>query len=272
MPLESAPSCKSSFAECGAALWMIWILPASALLLCVLAFGWSYVSEGFHGTAHIRSVAMLNQKTGRVSSVGWAGFYSPLTDSGGLTFSSSMVLQPQWLNPHYDEESRSLAIDWTSGQHLTDGWLLAKTPLHFRFWKVEPRREKIALRLDASGNATATNALGADVVSIRAQLPDGSWWSAERIKAGATVPLKQIDPPATAKNAHVRLPDLIEGYSCRTASGQDLENAIDFKPGMYIATVEGHPFVNTAITNPVVDKGETLVIGVFELETAAKPK
>ena len=253
-------------------LWMVWILPASALVLCLFAFIWSYVSEGFYGAANIRSVAILNQKTGRASSIGWAGFYSPLTDGGGLTFSASTVLQPQWQNLDYSEESRSVSIDWTNGQHLTDGWLLAKTPLHFRFWKVEPRREKVALRLDSSGTATATNALGADIETIRVHFPDDSWWSAERIPAGATVKLKRINPPGIEKRNRSSFFTLIEGYSAGSGTGSMLENAVDCKPGMYVAQVDGHPFVNTAITNPAVDKGETLVIGQFEVEKTADSK
>ena len=251
-------------------IWMVWILPATALVLCSAVFVWSYVSEGFHGLANIRTVTLLNQKTQRASTVGWAGFYSPLTDSAGLTFSTSTILQPQWMDERYNDESRSVSIDWTRGQHLTEGWLLAKTPLHFRLWKVESRREKLAIRQESNGTVTATNALGAEVTQLLLCLPDGTWRSANRIPAGASSSLQEAKaPPKGARQPISQLLPL-DDYCSNSVTMERLSKLIECKPGSYIALVDGHPFVNTAITNPAVDQGQTLLIGEFELEQSSK--
>ncbi len=254
-------------------IWMVWILPASAAFLGGGVFAWSYLSEGFHGLADIRTVTLLNQNTQRASTFGWAGFYSPLTDADGLTFSAATVVQPQWLSERYDEEPRSVSIDWTNGQQLTGGWLLAKTPIHFRLWKVEPRREKIAIRLDDSGEVTATNALGAEVLELSVCLHDGSVRTARRIPAGATVPLAEgSKTPSGAPTVGAELIYQIDAYAPDSGGLKRFASTIAPRPGTYIALVGGHPFVNTAITNPASDRGETLVIGQFEPETRAGAK
>lgn len=251
-------------------IWMVWILPASAVVLGGGVFAWSYLSEGFRGLADIRTVTLLNQKTQRASTFGWAGFYSPLTDGDGLTFSAATVVQPQWLDENYDEETRAVSIDWTNGQHLTGGWLLAKTPIHFRLWKVEPRREKIAVRVGDSGEATATNAIGAEVRELSVCLADGSVRTARRIPPGATVSLaKGSKKPSGAPTVGAELIHQIDAYAPDSGGLNRCASTIVLQPGTYMALVEGHPFVNTAITNPASDKGETLVIGQFEREARA---
>ena len=249
-------------------IWMLWIIPVASLVLCVVVFVGSYLAEGFDGFANFRNITVLDQKNGRASTVGWASFYSPLTDGAGLKFSTATILQPQWQTQGWGNnvDTHYVSIDWTAGQHFTSGWLLAKTPISFRLWKAEARREKLVVRKDEQGNFTVTNALGADAEGLKLCMLDGTWYAAEKILAGKTSTLNKIATPTLGN-----LPDIKE--YCSQASNwtlNDHEHAermrVNLEPGTYQVMVHGHPFVNTAITNPAQDQGKTLVLGRFEVE------
>ena len=248
-------------------IWMLWIIPVTAILLCGVVFAGSYFAEGFHGFANFRNITVLDQTSKRASTVGWASFYSPLSDGDGLRFSTATVLQPQWQGQGNNEDKREVSMDWTNGQHLTTGWLQAKTPIAFRLWKAETRREKLTIRKDKSGTITATNALGADAEGLKLRMPDGTIYTAESIPVGETCTLTKTNLTQDAD-----LPD-VKNF-CMTASNWlfgDDSRAIEkqyvrLEPGMYQVMLDGHPFVSTAITNPAKDQGKTLVLGRFEVE------
>lgn len=249
-------------------IWMLWIVPAASIGICVTVLIWSLFSEGIYGHMRMQLVTLLDQPAGRATTFGWAGYYSPLTDSDGLRFSSDTILQPQ-LSYEYrrGSESRSLGIDWSSGQHLTSGWLLSRTPIHFRLQKVEHRREKLIFRRNKSGDMEITNALGVDVVRLYVCGDDGKCYQFDRIGAGDTVVLN------TAGGVELipREDMLLDYYRSNSHQVPDADSYLRsyqslLKPWMYVAKVEGHPFVDAGMTNPSTDRSETVVVGRFEEE------
>lgn len=249
-------------------IWMLWIIPVTSIFLCAVVFVGSYLSEGFHGFANFRNITLLDQTSGRASTIGWASFYSPLSDGAGLRFSTVTVLQPQWAHQgRRNEERHEVSIDWTSDQHLTSGWLQAKTPISFRLWKAESRREKITIRKNESGKLTATNALGADAESLKLHMADGQWYTVKELPAGETRELKRTTEPK-----HDATLPTVKDF-CLNPSNWLLrdhktpeKDLVHIEPGTYQVMVDGHPFVNTAITNPAKDQGKTLVFGRFIVE------
>ncbi len=254
-------------------IWLIWILPLTAVVICLLVVGWTLVSEGVHGKVRMRLVTLLDQSTRRATTVGWAGFYSPLTDSNGLRFSPYTAIQPQ-LGDKELRERPPVEIDWTHGQHLQNGWLPARMPVHLRLTKVESNREKLLVRRDKNGAIRVTNALGADAESLVLRSEDGRWHAAETIRSGETVTLQEVSPsvkptstgPSAEMIHHAK-------YLYRNPKRWDhfipqqwKEKAPLLKPGRYIVQLSGHPFVSTAMTDPGEDEGETIVIGRFEEE------
>jgi hypothetical protein len=251
-------------------IWMLWIIPSTAAVLCIVVFVGSYLSEGFNGFANFRNITVLDQTSGRASTIGYASFYSPLSDGDGLQFSTTTVLQPQWNNMSYgyyhssDDTQYEVGIDWSQNQHLTTGWLQAKTPIVFRLWKAEASRNRLTIRKDASGKVTVTNALGADAQSLHLCMPDGTMYTAEHLPMGQTTTLSKVGKKHKSPNP------TLKNY-CLTPSKWLVNNdpntvQVELKPGMYQVTLDGHPFVNTAITNPAKDQGLTLVFGRFEVE------
>jgi hypothetical protein len=259
-------------------IWILWIIPTVSLLICFTVGTWAYYREGIHGHARMRLLTVLDQRNDRATTHGLVGFYTPVTDGRGLRFSSSCILEPQW-EPNYNSYDyygdysgspiRGLQhMDWNSGQHLGRGWLQAKTPVHFQIWKVERRREELTFSNVTSRSIDVTNALGADIRELRIHLPDGTYAEAEQIAAGEKATLSRrsgSSNPRSSISIDALGRSLIHSNESYLDSNFQTDQ-VSLDPGSYIAIAEGHPMVDTAITKPKTDRGETILIGRFELE------
>src|SRR5262249_22639553 len=76
-------------------IWMLWTVPLLALATCRAVFGYMVSVEGWHGHARTESLTVLDEASGRASTIGWTGFYTPLAPLDGLHFSRDTELTPQ---------------------------------------------------------------------------------------------------------------------------------------------------------------------------------
>src|SRR5262249_57686222 len=116
--------------------------PAVSLLTIFAVFGYMIVSEGWHGHLRTETLTLLDENSHHAVTIGRTGFYSPLTPGGGLHFSPETELMPQTGSMEeasiYTRGRRpssgsgsSCSLDWTQAQHLSRGWVNARTPAHF---------------------------------------------------------------------------------------------------------------------------------------------
>ena len=147
-------------------IWLWWNVPAISGLTCLAVFGYSVFSEGWSGHGKIASMTLLDQRTHRATTFGYASYFCPLTPSSGPRFSAETEVallgdeQDRYRPTRELPEARH--VDWSSEQHLLSGWIQARVPAYFQFRKNEDRRERLIFA--ASGDAPAVvNALGADI-------------------------------------------------------------------------------------------------------------
>jgi hypothetical protein len=76
-------------------IWMLWTVPAIALATCAAVFGTMLCLEGWHARIRTEGLTLLDESTGRASTIGWTAFYTPITPRGGLHFSPDTELAPQ---------------------------------------------------------------------------------------------------------------------------------------------------------------------------------
>ena len=173
-------------------IWLWWNVPAISLLTCLAVFGYSVFSEGWSGHGKIASVTLLDQRTHRATTFGYASYFCPLTPSSGPRFSAEteVVLlgeeQDRYRRTREVPEARH--VDWSSDQHLVSGWIRARVPAYFQFRKNEDRRERLIFA--ATGDApTVVNALGADIARLYWADASGRVFEGHDIAAGAEKPL-----------------------------------------------------------------------------------
>ena len=164
-------------------IWMLWTVPAISLMTCFAVFVYATLAEGWDRHARIEGLTLLNEKTHRATTIGWAAFYSALTPSDGLHFGYDTELTPQIASSQMGGTPRSL--DWTHGQHLVSGWMTARVPAHFMLRKSEVRRERITVRRGPNNRLSVVNGLGADIKQFWLADNDGAIFFGKDIPAGA---------------------------------------------------------------------------------------
>jgi hypothetical protein len=168
-------------------IWMLWTVPVVSFITCLAVFGYMVVGEGWQGHTRLTSFTLLDEVEKRATTLGRTAFYSPLTPSDGLRFSAETEMHPvSAATVHGQEHSAfnsNCAVDWSEGQHLTQGWVSARVPSHFMLRRSETRREGV--KVYREGNALVLiNRLGADIRSITVADETGQLHEGTEIAAG----------------------------------------------------------------------------------------
>ncbi len=243
-------------------IWLVWTAPMISLIFCVSIMIYAVFSEGFDSYARISYTTFLDENTHRASTIGRAGYYSPLTPGKGLWFDYETEITPIYSR---HEEGTSKTIDWTSGQHLKTGWLSARIPGHFKIRKCQLRRERISLSTDQEGNHFVVNGLGAPIEKLYLADHSGRLYRAEEIKAGARVRLpitKDIIPSGKLKKDWLR-------SQYRNPAWQNHVDTFSYnpnsklKPGSYIAILNGSPFVEMGLEDAENQDLTSVVYGIL---------
>jgi hypothetical protein len=247
-------------------IWMLWTVPAISLLTCLLVAGFSLFGEGWNATAKTEALTILDETAHRATTIGWTGFYSPITPSEGLHFSYETEIAPQ-VPQYWDYRSRmpERTVDWTSDQHLDSGWIAARIPAFFKVRKSETRRERLNIR-QAGNEARLVNGLGADIAQIWWADANGKIHSAENIAAGAQASLRATELKASGTPTRLREAykgDWLKEFSAFTDKPQDV-----LMPNSYLAVLNGAPFVEEGLKDVKMRSARNLVYGVSDQNPA----
>jgi hypothetical protein len=253
-------------------IWMLWTVPAFSLVTCVLLFGFMLLSEGWHGHVRAEGATFLDETSQRAASIGWMGFYSPMTPGDGLRFSDNTELTPHFrMDPHhYRRQNLPLSITWSDDvQHLDSGWLTARVPAHFLVRNVERRLERLIVTKDEDGSFTVLNSFKAPIRSLWLADQEGRIYTAENVAKGSRGALKRAGQekaggrPEALRNAYQRdwstLLDATAG-----SAGALLSPATVLTPGCYVAVVDGAPFFEDGLRSAQTRKGRSVVFGVMK--------
>jgi hypothetical protein len=260
-------------------IWLLWTVPVLSLLTTGLLFGYVALTEGVRPHMRADVITFLDERTQRAASIGWIGYYSPMSSSRGLHFS-----QDTELSPHFESAGRrgwrgseeigerSLTIDWTTDQHLESGWITAKVPLHFLVRRSQKRQERLQVRV-ADGAIHAVNGLGVDLDKLWIADKDGVVHAAQAVRAGVETTLAKTTKiserrvktaPPGEREEEISLRD---GYANNWLRlSQQLESLPEhyLRPGTYIAVTQELPFVEPGVEYVQTKKTRSVVYGVLK--------
>jgi hypothetical protein len=253
-------------------IWMLWTVPAIALLTCVAITGFALFGEGVRSTSRAETFTVLDESSHRASTIGWTAFYAPLTPSEGLHFSRDTELAQIRPNAwYYNNGGRSSTIDLSNDQHLDSGWITARAPVYFKFRKSETRRERLTIREEGSGAISVVNGLGADIRELWLADRNGDVYSAGGIRAGAEAKLSPANLKLSGNGAGLRelftsvdwLAKMkeVDKWMAKAPEGDvNLRNFLS--PGSYLAALDTSPFVEEGLNNVKTRKGRALLYGI----------
>jgi hypothetical protein len=242
-------------------MFMLVTIPACAFVASVGVSGFALLSEGISGKTRVASFTVLNEPLRRATTFGVEAFYTPLTPGGGLRFDAGTEITPI-LQP-YGSDGVSRSIDWTSDQHLKQGWIVSRVPAHFLLRKVESRRERLTIINEPDGRVTVVNGLGAAIRDLTLIDAKGGRHSAQNIPAGARVTLTA----STMKTA-ASLTGLRNFYGGNwTLALDNIDNAEGtavqcLGPNRYVAVLDGAPFIENDALKGGLKRAESVVLGI----------
>ncbi|NLX04697.1 MAG: hypothetical protein GXY33_06105 [Phycisphaerae bacterium] len=258
-------------------IWMLWTVPAISLLTCAAVFGYSVLAEGFAGHARAMTLTLLDQDAQQATTLGYLALYSPLTPGGGLFFDTRTELTPQVGMNTWNTPGRDCMVDWTTGQHLASGWVVARVPAHFKVRRCEKRRERLGMRFADDGRLIVSNRLGANVVHLIVRGYDGRFYEGSEIRAGAEAALSAVSGAAGGVPfAAPAIQDEIPRFALRTVYRSNVIDEIHqmsahprpyLQNGTYLAVLEASAFLEPGLQNAQIEKSEFLVYGLFSEAT-----
>jgi hypothetical protein len=244
-------------------IWMLWTVPAIALVTCLAITGFALFGEGVSATSRADAFTILDESSHRASTIGWTAFYAPLTPSEGLHYSYDTELTPvtpQSWNYHR-RGGGGRTIDLSNDQHLDSGWVTARVPAYFKFRKSETRRERLTIRQSENDSIIVVNGLGADIRELWVAGRNGRIYSAKDIRAGAETRLSLTNFGLVENEAGLRelftngdWPGMIKAVE------QNPQRYL--MPGCYLAVFDTSPFVEEGLKNVETRKGRALVYGI----------
>jgi hypothetical protein len=246
-------------------IWMLWTVPAIALVTCLAVTGFALFGEGVSATSRAEAFTILDESSHRASTIGWMAFYAPITPSEGLHFSYDTELRQvtpeSWNYYRRGGGGGDRTIDLSNDQHLDSGWVTARVPAYFKFRKSETRRERLTIRQEGNDAISVVNGLGADVRELWLADRNGNIYSAREIRAGAETKLSLTNLILAQNEDGMR--ELFAAEDWPGKMKEVVKNPQYFlAPGCYLATLDAGPFVEEGLKNVGTRKGRALVYGI----------
>jgi hypothetical protein len=166
---------------------------------------------------------MLDQHAGEASTSARLSYYVGFTPGSGLVFPRETVVTPLELEPaYYLTGNARRRIDWDDEQHLTRGWLPARTPVQLvteRAYR-SPRSLEFAMPL-ADGRRSVTNNLGVRVVKLLVSDEDGKLLSAQALDPGKQGILKSFAAEEQQTEATLQFLKVFDQHAPAIPPGMD---------------------------------------------------
>jgi hypothetical protein len=247
-------------------IWLLWTVPTISLVTCAAVFGYMMVVEGWQGHLRTEAVTVLDEPSRRAATVGFTGFYAPLTPGDGLRFSTETELTPQI---HEDMRygyrrgagGSPCTLEWAGDQHLAKGWVKPRVPAFFMARKSESRLERVAISRGRDGKLSAVNQLGVDVPRLWYADEQGQVYAAGPVAAGTRAVLEPTG-------------DRLEGRKAKTASRaiftSDWARCFPsllaapknyLGPRSYLAQLDDSPFLEDGLRDAKTRKCHSFVLG-----------
>lgn len=246
-------------------------VPVLSLLTCVLIFGYAVLTEGWSGHVRTASVTIFDQRVHQAYSVGWMGFYFPLTPKDGLHLSYDTEVTPQFLVHSWRQSGRGLGMSWDNDQHLSSGWLVSRLPMHVTFRRAQTRRERLVVKRQSSQSIEVTNGLGAKILNLWVADAEGKiYHSSSTLEAGVRQVLSRSAGSSVEEQQNVANLGIQKIRRMTGKSWLDLRKTLMATPerfllkNTYIAEMESSPFVESGVLQAASQRHESVVFGILK--------
>lgn len=245
-------------------IWLLWTTPAISLVFCGSVFAYTLFADGITPMVRVGTVTLLDQERREATTLGWLGYYAPLTPRGGLRFDDRTELTPQVTNDVRHDTGRPRVVEWARGeQHLASGWVTAGVTSHFRIRRVATDRRRLQVERDPTGAPLLVNRLEADIHEVYFLDTDGRLYRAGGIADGeqtAAAPAELDDRGDRHRPDHLR-GIFRTNWAARPPYDEVDHYARALQPGGYIAFIDSTPFIDPSLSRYHAREQRSVVIG-----------
>jgi hypothetical protein len=242
-------------------------VPLISFVTCVAIWFYSLAVEGWTAKERTEAVTILDQQTRSATTFGWTAFYSPLTPAGGLHYDYDTEVTPQIQIDRYRYRSSGTrrTVDWTQDQHLSNGWIVARVPAHFKVRKSEAAvRKRLSTSFHSDGSVTVVNGLGTDIEELFVADADGGIHRGAHIPAGKQASLSPRGGiGATGVPGGTRFfttAPWSQAMEILTSAPEDY-----LYPRTYIAIINDSPFLESGL-GKTDRQARSIVFGILDRE------
>lgn len=249
----------------GKRIRLLWTVPLLSVFTCLGILCYSLLAEGIGGHQRTQTLTFLDEQSHRSSTIGWTGFYCPLTPSGGLVYSVETEVTPQYSSSFGDQrDERSVSLDWTGAQHLQSGWVTARLPAHFMIRKSQRRQERLICRRTGEDQITVVNGLGVGIKKLHLADETGRVFTGGEIAAGASVELSVGALHLHAVGEKKGLRNVYDADWIMTMKEVLKKPETYLVPLSYIAELDGSPFLEPGLEKAAELRLESAVYGILK--------
>ena len=242
-------------------IWLLWTVPTFSLLTCAAVVAYMSLTEDWQGRkARLKGLTILDERAGRATSIGWLGLYTPYTPGDGLHFSKDTELSPHLLMKTYDFFPPR-TMDWSTDQHLTSNWLIARIPAHFLVRTTAECSQRLVVDRHADGSRSCVNGLNATIATVWVADADGQIYTATDVPPDGKAALARTTRKAAGTGAHLRqafAADWLEVVDAMAAEPQAY-----LQPRCYLAVLDAAPFIPLGLDSPTSERSRSVVFGIM---------
>ncbi len=240
-------------------LWILVTVPAIAGLATAGLVAYGYLAEGFLRQHSVLSVTLLDQATHRAATWAWSGFYASLTPSEGLQLGEETEVTPLFDLRGPGARDLDLGIDWSLGQRLAPGWLVARSPVHLETRAVAARRQRLLLARGPDGRLEVENGLGAPLEALLVADAGGGVWSGVDVPVGGR---RLLVRSGVVPDAPGDVAAEVTSAGLPQAAGRLVTEPRQYLvAGTYVARLAGDPFSEPGLARAEGVHLQALVVG-----------
>jgi hypothetical protein len=199
----------------------LFTVPLAALLTSLGLLGYALMSDGLVSRLRARSLTVLDQRAGEATSRARLSYYVGLTPSNGLMFPQDTLVTPLELVPTTSGNGRNRYADWNDQQHLTRGWLSARTPTQLTTARANHSEIGIDVSASDKGARQVHNRLGVRIQHLLVFDEDGGWHQAADVGAGERMALEALSAELLRNTAATRFGKLLSAHAPAPPEGMD---------------------------------------------------
>lgn len=170
---------------------LLFTVPLGAGVLTLGLFLYAATADGFGVKARIRSMTLIDQRSGEAVSASRHSYYAGLAPAHGLTFDDQAAIYPIDYEPQSDGTRREIVWGENGEQNLRRGWLPSRALR--QIFVTRPASTEAKLEISENGSTlVAENRLGTTIQFVVLTNSAGEMRVARNVKPGEKLNLEPI--------------------------------------------------------------------------------